>query len=179
MILAHEIGARLDERQVHLVGHAGQPTVRQAGDAVLLLDQQRPPPDPRGQRHGRADVSAGAEHDVGPLAAHEPDGLQESHRHRHRRCRPSPPGVTWESASQDVTDLESRLRHGDGLEAAAAADEQDVGVLAHAPQLLGDRDPGEHVAPRASAGDHDLHATSRVQRRRSSDSRTMLTELTR
>ena len=170
VVLAAEVGARLGERQMHLVGHPRQPAVGQPRDAVLLLEQQRAAQHPGGQRHRSAHVAAGAEHGIRALGRHHPQRLEQADHVGQHRTRPAPPGAARESPGHDGAQAEPALGHGLGLEPAAAAHEHHLGARPQAHQLLGHGDARIDVPSGPAAGDHDLHDAS-LKRWRASASR--------
>ena len=62
-------GARFGEAEVHLARAPCQPPCRESRERVLLLQRGRDPRTLRAQHHRTGGVTAGADHDRGPLAA--------------------------------------------------------------------------------------------------------------
>src|SRR6185436_12851070 len=133
----------------------------------------------RGHRDRAAHVAAGAQHGLGPLARHDPEGLHEPERVDERGPRPAPRPPSREARRGERPQPKTRLGHGLGLEPALAAHEHDVDAGMVVAQLLGHGDAGEHVAPGAAPRDQDLQAPARDQRWRTSASSSPFMALTR
>ena len=158
VIAAREVAARLEERKVHLGRDTGEPAIGEPGDAVLLLDQQRPPREARGQRERAAHVAARAEHRARTFGDEDEQRLEEAGDVDERGPRPAPPAAPREPGREQEADREARLRDRGRLDAAPAPDEHHLDVGADAMQFLGHGDAREHVAAGAAARDQDLHA---------------------
>ena len=148
---------------MHLARAPCQPPCRESRERVLLLQRGRDPRTLRAQHHRTGGVTAGADHDRGPLAAQQlPDRVPNAGQDD-EPARVAPPLVSMNRLDRKQMKTERIVRQHLRFDAALDADEDRFGVRPRFDQRLGEREGRHEVAAGAAPGKENPHPATHHQ----------------
>jgi hypothetical protein len=157
-VAAEAVGKRLE----HHAREVREDAVGEAGDRVLLVDDERPARQPGGDPAGSADEAAEADDDQRLVAPHDPERLHQRHRQAKRGGEPGEHALAAKSRDRQPLEGNALGRNEARLEPALGAEPHDLeGPLA---QQARQRQGRKHVTAGAARHDEDRAAHHRPSR---------------